>query len=202
MEIEQLLMQSLQLLGLGYGRCIYNPGSTDRDYYHSVPKIVPEEVTTPPGMTQSSVDNNHIAAISAAIHLHKKKQVAEYVKAIVDYRPGVTRCLAIVTGHAGAHRGHASNRRENSTRLDSGHSKPGAAPLLIPVFASSVKTPGNVCASLRRRCPIPRCKCCCADKTRSDIATTPDDVIEKFVERCAENGHGRFPHLRCDERHA
>ena len=39
-----------------------------------VSKIVPEEIVTPPEVMKSTVDNNHIAAISAAIHLYKKNR--------------------------------------------------------------------------------------------------------------------------------
>jgi oxaloacetate decarboxylase gamma subunit len=73
MEIEQLLMQSLQLLGLGMG-AVFIILVLLIAIISIVSKIVPEEVTTPPGRIQSSVDNNHIAAISAAIHLHKKNR--------------------------------------------------------------------------------------------------------------------------------
>lgn len=73
MEIEQLLMQSLQLLGLGMG-AVFIILVLLIAIISIVSKIVPEEVTTSPGMIQSSVDNSHIAAISAAIHLHKKNR--------------------------------------------------------------------------------------------------------------------------------
>jgi oxaloacetate decarboxylase gamma subunit len=73
MEIEQLLMQSLQLLGLGMG-AVFIILVLLIAIISIVSKIVPEEVTTPSRMTQSSVDNSHIAAISAAIHLHKKNR--------------------------------------------------------------------------------------------------------------------------------
>ncbi len=73
MEIEQLLMQSLQLLGLGMG-AVFIILVLLIAIISIVSKIVPEEVTTPPGMIQSNVDNSHIAAISAAIHLHKKNR--------------------------------------------------------------------------------------------------------------------------------
>jgi len=73
MEIEQLLMQSLQLLGLGMG-AVFIILVLLIAIISIVSKIVPEEETTQPGMIQSSVDNSHIAAISAAIHLHKKNR--------------------------------------------------------------------------------------------------------------------------------
>ena len=73
MGIEQLLMQSLQLLGLGMG-AVFIILVLLIAIITIVSKIVPEEVTTSPGIIQSSVDNSHIAAISAAIHLHKKNR--------------------------------------------------------------------------------------------------------------------------------
>ena len=39
-----------------------------------VSKIVPEEVIAVPVTTQPGVDPGHIAAISAAIHLHRNKR--------------------------------------------------------------------------------------------------------------------------------
>jgi Na+-transporting methylmalonyl-CoA/oxaloacetate decarboxylase gamma subunit len=39
-----------------------------------VSKIVPEEVTTAPGIVRPVVDNGHISAISAAIHQHRKNR--------------------------------------------------------------------------------------------------------------------------------
>ena len=73
MEIEQLLMQSLQLLGLGMGT-VFIILILLIAIISMVSKIVPEEIVTPPGVMKSTVDNNHIAAISAAIHLHKKNR--------------------------------------------------------------------------------------------------------------------------------
>ena len=73
MEIEQLLTQSLQLLGLGMG-AVFIILVLLIAIISIVSKIVPEEVTTPPGMIQSSVDKNHITAISAAIHQYRKNR--------------------------------------------------------------------------------------------------------------------------------
>lgn len=73
MEIEQLLMQSLQLLGLGMG-AVFIILVLLIAIISIVSKIVPEDVTTPPGMIKSSVDNNHIIAISAAIHQYRKNR--------------------------------------------------------------------------------------------------------------------------------
>lgn len=66
-------MQSLQLLGLGMG-AVFIILVLLIAIISIVSKIVPEEVTTPPGMIQSSVDKNHIAAISAAIHQYRKNR--------------------------------------------------------------------------------------------------------------------------------
>ncbi|MCP4334123.1 MAG: oxaloacetate decarboxylase subunit gamma [Gammaproteobacteria bacterium] len=71
MEIEQLLMQSLQLLGLGMG-AVFIILVLLIAIITIVSKIVPEEVTAPPGIVKSGIDSNHIAAISAAIHQYKK----------------------------------------------------------------------------------------------------------------------------------
>ncbi|PUK88012.1 hypothetical protein B1M74_18495, partial [Salmonella enterica subsp. enterica serovar Dublin] len=49
----------------------------------------------------------------------------------------------------------------------------GAAPPLTPVSAFSAKTRGCACASLKRPCPRPPCRCCCAARTCSATATTP-----------------------------
>ena len=73
MEIEPLLVQSLQLLGLGMGT-VFIILILLIAIISMVSKIVPEEIVTPPEVMKSTVDNNHIAAISAAIHLHKKNR--------------------------------------------------------------------------------------------------------------------------------
>ena len=73
MEIEQLLMQSLQLLGLGMG-AVFTILLLLIAIISLVSKIVPEEVTTPSGIVTHTVDNDHIAAISAAIHQHRKNR--------------------------------------------------------------------------------------------------------------------------------
>jgi len=73
MEIEQLLMQSLQLLGLGMG-AVFTILLLLIAIISLVSKIVPEEVTTPAGIVVHTVDNSHIAAISAAIHQHRKNR--------------------------------------------------------------------------------------------------------------------------------
>jgi len=73
MEIEQLLVQSLQLLGLGMG-AVFTILLLLIAIISLVSKIVPEEVTTPSGIVTRNIDNDHIAAISAAIHQHRKNR--------------------------------------------------------------------------------------------------------------------------------
>ena len=73
MDIEALLMQSLQLLGLGMGS-VFVILVLMILIITIVSKIVPEEVIAVPVTTSPGVDPAHIAAISAAIHLHRKKR--------------------------------------------------------------------------------------------------------------------------------
>jgi oxaloacetate decarboxylase gamma subunit len=73
MDIEQLLLQSLQLLGLGMG-AVFIILILLIAIISIVSKIVPEEVTAAPGIVRPVVDNAHIAAISAAIHQHRKNR--------------------------------------------------------------------------------------------------------------------------------
>ncbi len=71
MDIEALLMQSLQLLGLGMG-AVFVILVLMIAIITVVAKIVPEEVIAAPVTTLTGVDPAHIAVISAAIHLHRK----------------------------------------------------------------------------------------------------------------------------------
>ena len=73
MEIEQLLLQSLQLLGLGMG-AVFIILMLLIAIITIVSKIVPEEVTATAAVVSPIVDNGHIAAISAAIHQHRKNR--------------------------------------------------------------------------------------------------------------------------------
>lgn len=73
MEIEALLTQSLQLLGLGMG-AVFIILVLLIAIITIVSKIVPEEIVTPPALTKSSIDDNHIVAISAAIHQYRKNR--------------------------------------------------------------------------------------------------------------------------------
>ena len=73
MDIETLLMQSLQLLGLGMG-AVFVILVLMIVIITVVSKIVPEEVIAVPVTTSPGVDPAHIVAISAAIHLHRNKR--------------------------------------------------------------------------------------------------------------------------------
>ncbi len=74
MNVEQLLIQSLQLLGLGMG-AVFIILSLLICIIWIVSKLVPEElpeVPSVPAEGQTSVDHQHIAAIQAAIHKFRK----------------------------------------------------------------------------------------------------------------------------------
>ncbi len=71
MDIEQLLLQSLQLLGLGMGS-VFIILSLLIAIISLVSKIVPEEVVTPAAAPVQAVKTDHIAAIQAAIHQYRK----------------------------------------------------------------------------------------------------------------------------------
>ena len=73
MEIEALLMQSLQLLGLGMG-AVFIILVLLIAIISIVSKIVPEEIVATPTVSKSEVDNSHIVAISAAIHQYRKNR--------------------------------------------------------------------------------------------------------------------------------
>ena len=72
MDIEALLVQSLQLLGLGMG-AVFTILLMLIVIITIVSRIVPEEVHTPAAVKVPGVDPAHVAAISAAIHLHRNK---------------------------------------------------------------------------------------------------------------------------------
>jgi oxaloacetate decarboxylase gamma subunit len=77
MEIEQLLVQSLQLLGLGMG-AVFIILVLLIGLITLVSRIVPEEssptlAATPPP-ARPAVNNDHIAAISAAIQQYRKNR--------------------------------------------------------------------------------------------------------------------------------
>ena len=73
MDIEALLIQSLQLLGLGMG-AVFIILLALIAIITIVAKIVPEEVPVLPARKDHGVDPAHVAAISAAIHLHRKNR--------------------------------------------------------------------------------------------------------------------------------
>jgi len=75
MEIEQLLTQSLQLLGLGMG-AVFIILILLIGLISIVSKIVPQEVSTTPAApgVKPAVNHDHIAAISAAIQQYRKSR--------------------------------------------------------------------------------------------------------------------------------
>ena len=73
MDIDALLLQSLQLLGLGMG-AVFIILVLMIAIITIVAKLVPEEVVALPAIKSHGVDPAHIAAISAAIHQHRKKR--------------------------------------------------------------------------------------------------------------------------------
>jgi oxaloacetate decarboxylase gamma subunit len=76
MNIDQLLSQSLQLLGLGMGS-VFIILTLLIGIISLVSKLVPEELpveVVPTRETAASVDNQHIAVIQAAIHKFRKSR--------------------------------------------------------------------------------------------------------------------------------
>ena len=75
MDIEALLLQSLQLLGLGMG-AVFIILAALIVIISIVSKLVPEEIAAVPTTVakQPGIDPAHVAAISAAIHLHRKNR--------------------------------------------------------------------------------------------------------------------------------
>ena len=75
MNIEALLLQSLQLLGLGMG-AVFIILAALIVIISIVSKLVPEEVVAvpAPAAKEPGIDPAHVAAISAAIHLHRKNR--------------------------------------------------------------------------------------------------------------------------------
>ena len=75
MDIEQLLVQSLQLLGLGMG-AVFIILSLMILLISLVSKIVPEETarSAPAPAATAGIDSDHIAAITAAIHQYRKRR--------------------------------------------------------------------------------------------------------------------------------
>ena len=73
MDIEALLMQSLQLLGLGMG-AVFTILALLIVIISVVSKIVPAEGSAPPALPAQGIDPAHIAAISAAVHQYRKNR--------------------------------------------------------------------------------------------------------------------------------
>lgn len=73
MEILPLLVQSLQLLGLGMGS-VFIILTLLIVIISLVSKIVPAEIATPAAKLTLQVKTDHIAAIQAAIHQYRKKR--------------------------------------------------------------------------------------------------------------------------------
>ena len=75
MDIEALLLQSLELLGLGMG-AVFIILIALIVIISIVSKLVPEEVieVPAPAAKETGIDPAHVAAISAALHLHRKNR--------------------------------------------------------------------------------------------------------------------------------
>jgi oxaloacetate decarboxylase (Na+ extruding) subunit gamma len=71
--IDQLLVQSLQLLGIGMG-AVFVILCSLIVVISIVARLVPEEA--PPAIKQDApkIDNSHIAAITAAVHQYRKNR--------------------------------------------------------------------------------------------------------------------------------
>ena len=72
MDIDALLLQSLQLLGLGMG-AVFIILTALIVLINFVSRIVPEEVSAPAITKTHGVDPAHVAAISAAIRQYRKQ---------------------------------------------------------------------------------------------------------------------------------
>ncbi len=74
MDVNQLLIESLQLLGLGMG-AVFVILMLLIGVISIVSRLVPEEtVPTPATTTRSGVDPDHVAAISAALRQYRKNR--------------------------------------------------------------------------------------------------------------------------------
>ena len=71
MDINALLIESLQLLGLGMG-AVFVILVLLIGLITIVSRMVPEEVTVPPAVVPSGIDPQHVAAIGAALQQHRK----------------------------------------------------------------------------------------------------------------------------------
>ncbi len=75
MDIEQLLLQSLQLLGLGMGS-VFIILSLLIIIIQVVSRLVPEEQIAPVAKPLPVTSTEHIAAIQAAIHQYRRDRRA------------------------------------------------------------------------------------------------------------------------------
>jgi len=73
MDIEALLLQSLQLLGLGMG-AVFIILLLMIVIITIVAQVVPEEVTATPAIKTPGVDPAHTAEIDAALNQQRKKR--------------------------------------------------------------------------------------------------------------------------------
>jgi oxaloacetate decarboxylase gamma subunit len=73
MNVEQLMMQSLELLGLGMG-AVFIILILLILLISVVSKLVPEEIKAPPATPKPAGRADHVAAIAAAIHQYRKNR--------------------------------------------------------------------------------------------------------------------------------
>ena len=73
MDIDALLLQSLQLLGLGMG-AVFIILVLLIVIISIVARLVPEERSATPVTRAPGVDPAHVAAIGAAMHLHRNNR--------------------------------------------------------------------------------------------------------------------------------
>lgn len=72
-NIEQLMIQSLQLLGLGMG-AVFIILTLLIVLISIVARLVPEEARPSPATPPARTDADHLAAIAAALHQHRKNR--------------------------------------------------------------------------------------------------------------------------------
>jgi len=72
-SIDQLLIQSLQLLGIGMGAVFIILGLLIV-LISIVSRLVPEETPVRPKQAAPGIDSGHIAAIVAAVHQYRKNR--------------------------------------------------------------------------------------------------------------------------------
>jgi len=73
MDINQLMIESLQLLALGMGAVFIILGVLIV-IISLVARILPEETPAHASHPRASVHHDHIAAIAAALHQHRRKR--------------------------------------------------------------------------------------------------------------------------------